>query len=41
VRFFNRFYEEVGVLEADSSRAGSPRPSEHVNPEFNELFDGC
>ena len=27
VAFFNRFYEEVGVLEADTSRAGSRRPA--------------
>ena len=40
VRFFNRFYEEVGVLEADSLQGRLAETSEHVNPEFNELFDG-
>jgi ribonucleoside-diphosphate reductase beta chain len=39
VRFFNRFYEEVGVLEADSLQGRLEETSEHVNPEFNELFD--
>src|SRR5215204_4779312 len=40
VRFFNRFYEEVGVLEADSLRGRLAETIEHVNPEFNELFEG-
>ena len=40
VRFFNRFYGEVGVLEADSLQGRLAETSEHVNPEFNELFDG-
>src|ERR687885_1783549 len=40
VRFFNRFYDEVGVLEADSLQGRLAETSEHVNPEFNELFDG-
>jgi ribonucleoside-diphosphate reductase beta chain len=39
VRFFNRFYEEVGVLEADSLQGRLTETSEHVNPEFDELFD--
>src|SRR5918993_1197206 len=39
VRFFNCFYEEVGVLEADSLRGRLAETIEHVNPEFNELFD--
>src|SRR5918998_4210452 len=39
VRFFNRFYEEVGVLQADSLQGRLEETSEHVNPEFNELFD--
>src|SRR4029079_16401653 len=39
VRFFNRFYEEVGVLEADSLQGRLAETSEHVNPEFDELFD--
>jgi ribonucleoside-diphosphate reductase beta chain len=39
VRFFNRFYEEVGVLEADSLQGRLEETSEHVNPEFDQLFD--
>src|SRR5215216_5571631 len=39
VRFFNRFYEDVGVLEADSLQGRLAETIEHVNPEFNELFD--
>jgi ribonucleoside-diphosphate reductase beta chain len=39
VRFFNRFYEEVDVLEADTLHGRLVETSEHVNPEFNELFD--
>src|SRR5215212_3345511 len=39
VRFFNRFYEEVGVLQADSLQGRLAETSEHVNPEFTELFD--
>jgi ribonucleoside-diphosphate reductase beta chain len=40
VRFFNRFYQEVGVLEAGDLQGRLAETSEHVNPEFNELFDG-
>lgn len=39
VRFFDRFYSEVGVLEADSLQGRLEETSEHVNPEFHELFD--
>jgi ribonucleoside-diphosphate reductase beta chain len=39
VRFFNRFYDEVGILEADTLQGRLIETSEHVNPEFNELFD--
>jgi ribonucleoside-diphosphate reductase beta chain len=39
VRFFNRFYAEVGVLDADSLQGRLLETSEHVNPEFNVLFD--
>jgi ribonucleoside-diphosphate reductase beta chain len=39
VRFFNRFYDEVGILEANSLQGRLAETSEHVNPEFNELFD--
>ena len=39
VRFFNRFYDEVGVLEADTLQGRLAETSEHVNPEFYDLFD--
>ena len=39
VQFFNRFYEEVGVLEADDLQGRLAETEEHVNPEFNVLFD--
>jgi ribonucleoside-diphosphate reductase beta chain len=39
VRFFNRFYDEVGVLEAGNLQDRLTETSSHVNPEFNELFD--
>jgi ribonucleoside-diphosphate reductase beta chain len=39
VRFFNRFYDEVGVLEADTLQGRLAETSEHVNPEFDDLFD--
>ena len=39
VVFFNRFYEEVGVLEAGNLQDRLRETSEHVNPEFHELFD--
>jgi ribonucleoside-diphosphate reductase beta chain len=39
VQFFNRFYAEVGVLEADDLRGRLEETSEHLNPEFTELFD--
>ncbi|HEY1359969.1 MAG TPA: ribonucleotide-diphosphate reductase subunit beta [Thermoleophilaceae bacterium] len=39
VQFFNRFYEEVGVLESDNLQDRLAETSEHVNPEFNVLFD--
>src|SRR5687768_10659736 len=38
VRFFNRFYDEVGILEADTLQGRLVETSEHVNPEFNQLF---
>ncbi|MGH2716159.1 MAG: ribonucleotide-diphosphate reductase subunit beta [Thermoleophilaceae bacterium] len=40
VRFFNRFYDEVGILQADTLQGRLAETSEHVNPEFNQLFDG-
>ena len=39
VRFFNRFYDEVGILEANTLQSRLAETSEHVNPEFNQLFD--
>jgi len=39
VRFFNRFYDEVGVLEATSLQDRLAETSAHVNPEFDVLFD--
>jgi ribonucleoside-diphosphate reductase beta chain len=39
VRFFNRFYDEVGVLEASNLQDRLAETSEHVNPEFDQLFD--
>jgi ribonucleoside-diphosphate reductase beta chain len=39
VRFFNRFYDEVGILEANTLQGRLAETSEHVNPEFDQLFD--
>jgi ribonucleoside-diphosphate reductase beta chain len=39
VRFFNRFYDEVGVLKSDSLQDRLTETSDHLNPEFNVLFD--
>jgi ribonucleoside-diphosphate reductase beta chain len=39
VQFFDRFYAEVGVLEADSLAGRLEETSAHLNPEFGELFD--
>jgi ribonucleoside-diphosphate reductase beta chain len=39
VAFFNRFYEEVGVLESDSLKARLEETSAHLNPKFHTLFD--
>src|SRR3954463_7238242 len=39
VAFFNRFYEEVGVLEADTLQERLKETSAHLNPQFNVLFD--
>src|SRR6478752_1490903 len=40
VRFFERFYREVGVLESDGLTDMLAETSEHVNEEFGRLFDG-
>src|SRR3954463_178536 len=39
VQMFNRFYEEVGVLEADTLPGRLAETSEHLNPKFHVLFD--
>ena len=39
VVFFNRFYQEVGVLDADSLGGRLTETSEHLSPNFNTLFD--
>ncbi len=39
VAFFNRFYEEVGVLESDNLKDRLAETSEHLNENFNTLFD--
>ncbi len=39
VRFFERFYREVGVLEADGLSQMLAQTSEHLNENFGRLFD--
>jgi ribonucleoside-diphosphate reductase beta chain len=39
VAFFDRFYSEVGVLETEGLEERLAETSEHLNPEFGELFD--
>jgi ribonucleoside-diphosphate reductase beta chain len=39
VAFFNRFYEEVGVLESDTLQERLKETSAHLNENFNVLFD--
>jgi ribonucleoside-diphosphate reductase beta chain len=39
VAFFDRFYSEVGVLEANELQGRLSETSEHLNPEFGVLFD--
>src|ERR687890_353486 len=39
VAFFDRFYSEVGVLESDNLQDRLEETSEHLNPEFEVLFD--
>src|SRR4051794_3222344 len=39
VAFFNRFYQEVGVLEADDLGGRLSETSAHLSPNFTELFD--
>lgn len=40
VRFFERFYREVGVLGVDELPGMLERTSEHLNEDFGRLFDG-
>lgn len=39
VAFFNRFYEEVGVLEAGDLESRLEETSAHLSPQFHKLFD--
>jgi len=39
VAFFNRFYDQVGVLESDSLQGRLEETSAHLNPQFHVLFD--
>jgi ribonucleoside-diphosphate reductase beta chain len=39
VRFFERFYREVGVLESDDLAEMLEQTSEHLNRNFGRLFD--
>jgi ribonucleoside-diphosphate reductase beta chain len=39
VAFFDRFYREVGVLEADGLQERLAETAPHLNPEFGTLFD--
>jgi ribonucleoside-diphosphate reductase beta chain len=39
VAFFDRFYSEVGVLEADDLSGRLRETSAHLNPEFGQMFD--
>jgi ribonucleoside-diphosphate reductase beta chain len=39
VKFFDRFYSEVGVLEADGLAGRLSETEQHLNPAFGDLFD--
>jgi ribonucleoside-diphosphate reductase beta chain len=39
VAFFNRFYDEVGVLESGNLHDRLAETSQHLNPNFSVLFD--
>jgi ribonucleoside-diphosphate reductase beta chain len=39
VAFFNRFYDEVGVLESNTLEERLEETSAHLNPQFHVLFD--
>ncbi len=40
VRFFERFYREVGVLESDQLSQMLSETAQHLNEDFGRLFDG-
>jgi ribonucleoside-diphosphate reductase beta chain len=39
VAFFNRFYDQVGVLESNTLEERLEETSAHLNPQFHVLFD--
>jgi ribonucleoside-diphosphate reductase beta chain len=39
VVFFNRFYDEVGVLQSDNLQSRLEETSAHLSPNFHTLFD--
>src|SRR5919201_1012036 len=39
VMFFDRFYSEVGILEADGLEERLEATAQHLNPEFSTFFD--
>lgn len=39
VRFFDRFYSEVGVLESGNLAERLEETAQHLNPAFRQLFD--
>jgi ribonucleoside-diphosphate reductase beta chain len=39
VAFFNRFYDEVGVLQSSTLQERLEETSAHLNPQFHVLFD--
>jgi ribonucleoside-diphosphate reductase beta chain len=39
VAFFNRFYDQVGVLESNTLQERLEETSAHLNPQFHVLFD--
>ena len=39
VKFFDRFYSEVGVLESEGLQQRLEETSQHLNPQFTTVFD--
>src|SRR5688572_5874311 len=39
VKFFDRFYSEVGVLESEGLQERLEETSQHLNPQFTTVFD--